>query len=108
MTRSGLLCSSLSTAVATFLLAPSVFAEAGPVIPLPAADAKALELLGDGVVGKAIPAPPLNDLLDWYMGAPGGGEWTYHVLKGEKKEIRVESIKSASERNGPKLILLSL
>jgi len=102
MKTSKLLCSVLAIFAAIGLLAPTVSAEPGPVITLPAADAKALELLGDGVVGKAIPAPPLDDLMAWYMGVPGGGEWTYHVIKGKKKEMRVESIKPASDRVGQK------
>ena len=104
MTISRLLFHVFATVAATSLLAPigSAESESGPVIELPAADAKALELLGDGVIGKAIPAPPLDEPLAWYMGASGGGEWTYHVVKGKKKEMRVETIKPAPERDGQK------
>lgn len=72
----------------------------GPVIPLPADDAKHLELLGKGVVGKPIPAPDIDDLIAWYMGPPGGGSWTYNVTKGDKANARVESIEPAAERAG--------
>ncbi len=102
MTTSRLLCRVLATVAATWLLASIGSAEPGPVIELPAADVEALKLLGEGIVGKAIPAPPLDDLLALYMGTPSGGEWTYHVLKGKKKEMRVESIKPAAARNGQK------
>jgi hypothetical protein len=88
---------------AAALLLPSLATAAdGPVIPLPAKDAKDLELLGKGVVGKAIPTPPLDDLIAWYMGDPSGGEWTYHVIKGKKKDTRVEIIKPAPDRGGQK------
>jgi len=102
MKTSRLLCNVLASVVAISLFAPIVSAEPGPVIPLPAADAEVLELFGDGVVGKAIPAPPMDDLLTWYMGVSGGGEWTYHVIKGKKKEMRVETITPAPERAGQK------
>jgi hypothetical protein len=102
MMTSRLLRTVLAIVAATSLFAPIASAEPGPVIPVPAEDAEVLKLLGDGVVGKAIPAPPLDDLLSWYMGAPGGGEWTYHVIKGKKKEMRVESIEPAPERAGQK------
>jgi hypothetical protein len=73
-----------------------------PVIPLPADVAKDLELLGKGVVGKPIPAPVIDDVIPWYMGSPGGGEWTYDVTKGDKRHSRVETIKPAKARNGQK------
>jgi hypothetical protein len=70
--------------------------------PLPADVAKDLELLGKGVVGKALPAPPLDDLLSWYMGTPKGGTWTYHVTKGKKKHVREETIEPTPDRSGQK------
>lgn len=103
MTTSRRLCRTAIAACAALLLLPSIgSAEAGPVIPLPAEHARVLELLGEGVVGKAIPAPPLDDLVSWYMGGPGGGEWTYHVIKGKQKHMRVETIKVAPDRAGQK------
>ena len=102
MVTSRLLRTVLAIVAATSLFAPIASAEPGPVIPMPAADAEALALLGDGVVGKAIPAPPMDDLVAWYMGAPSGGEWTYHVIKGKQKAMRVESIKPAPDRAGQK------
>jgi len=82
------------------LLVPGVSSADGPIIALPADVAKDLELLGKGVVGKPIPAPAMEDLIEWYMGSPSGGEWTYEVVKGKKKHLRVESIKPAKARNG--------
>jgi hypothetical protein len=96
------LATAITALVAALLLVPIASAEPGPVIALPAADAEALKLLGEGVVGKAIPAPPLGDLQAWYMGDASGGEWTYHVIKGKKKAMRVESITPAPERGGQK------
>ncbi len=96
------LATAITALLAALLLVPIASAQPGPVIALPAADAEALELLGEGVVGKAIPAPPLDDLQAWYVGDASGGEWTYHVIKGKKKEMRVESITPAPERDGQK------
>lgn len=48
---------------------------------------------------NSIPAPPLDELLALYVETPSGGEWTYHVLKGKEKEMRVEP---AAARNGQK------
>lgn len=86
---------------ALMLSLPSV-ALAQAVRPLPPDVAKDLELLGKGVVGKALPAPPLDDLLTWYMGTPMGGTWKYHVIKGKKKHLREETIAPADDRSGQK------
>jgi hypothetical protein len=86
---------------ALILSLPSV-ALAQAARPLPADVAKDLELLGKGVVGKALPAPPLDDLLSWYMGTPKGGTWTYHVTKGKKKHVREETIEPTPDRSGQK------
>jgi len=102
MTKSGLSSTVLATVAVALLLSSISSAESGRVIPLPAADAQALALLGDGVVGKAIPALPLDDLVTSYMGGPGGGEWTYKIIKGKQEEMRVETIKPAPDRNGQK------
>ena len=87
-------------ALAVGLLVPSAALAAGPVIPLPDDVAKDLELLGEGVVGKPVPAPPLDDVIDFYMGSPDGGTFTYHVIKGEKKHIQTETIKPAKDKAG--------
>lgn len=84
--------------LAAGLFLPSVTgaqAEAQKVVPLPDDVAKDLELLGEGIVGKALPAPVLDDVIPWYMGSPYGGEWKYHVTKGEKKHLRTETISPA-------------
>jgi hypothetical protein len=79
--------------------APSLVSAAeGAVIPLPDDVAKDLELLGEGVVGKAVPAPPLDDPVSFYMGGPEGGTFTYHVIKGEKKHIRTHTILPGKDR----------
>lgn len=70
--------------------------------PLPPDVAKDLELFGEGVVGKALPAPPLDDPVTWYMGTPAGGTWTYHVIKGENKHLRKETIKPTDAPSGQK------
>ncbi len=102
MMKSRLLSTSLYLSITALILASAASAADGPVIPLPAKDAKALELLGKGVVGKAIPAPPLDDLVSWYMGTPGGGDWTYNVTKGDVANAHVESIRPAPDRAGNK------
>lgn len=61
-----------------------VFAQAGPVIPLSDADRAQLDaLLGKGVVGEALPSPPLGSV-DVYL-PPEGRAATYRVVtQGEK------------------------
>ena len=69
MTRSFPRRALAALAAALFFSMPVAAAD-GPVIPLPAEVAKDLELFDKGVVGKAIPTPPLDDLIAWYMGDP--------------------------------------
>ena len=88
--------------VALLLLSIPSVGIAQAVRPLPPDVAKDLELLGKGVVGKALPAPPLDDLLAWYMGTPKGGTWTYHVVKGDKKHLQTETIEPSADRSGQK------
>jgi hypothetical protein len=90
----------LATVIGLTALFQAPLALAQDVRPLPPDVAKDLELLGEGVVGKALPAPPLDDLLAWYMGTPKGGSWTYHVIKGDKKHLRIETIAPAEGRSG--------
>jgi hypothetical protein len=89
----------LFSALAACVLLPSI-ASGQKVIPLPDEYAKDLELLGEGVIGKAIPAPNIEDATAYYMGGPGGGEWTYKVLKGEKEQLRSEKITPAKDESG--------
>lgn len=91
----------VALALSLFLL-PAVSLADGPAIPLPADVAKDLELFEKGVVGKPLPTPKLDDLVAWYMGKPSGGEWTYQVVKGKKKHLRVETIKPINDRGGHK------
>ena len=89
--------------VVLLLFSISSVGYAQDVRPLPADVAKDLEPLGKGVVGKALPAPPLDDLLTWYMGTPKGGTWKYHVIEGDKKHIREEAIAPMDGRAGQKM-----
>lgn len=54
----------------------------GRIIPLPPEIAKNLELLGEGVVGKAVPAPDFKDA-DKMLNI-GPGEWKYKIVAGGK------------------------
>jgi hypothetical protein len=69
-------------------------AEAKPV-PLDPDVKKDLALLGDGVVGKALPAPPLDDLAD-YLNL-GSGQWHYEIVHGGKagNKVRTETYAAA-------------
>lgn len=87
------------SALATCLLLPSI-ATGQKVVPLPDKYAKDLELLGEGVIGKAIPAPNIEDPTAYYMGGPGGGEWIYKVLKGEEGHLRSEKITPIKDESG--------
>jgi hypothetical protein len=104
MTHTSLHRSILPALITGLLLCslPVIALAEGPIIPLPDDVAKDLELLGKGVVGKAVPAPPLDDLIGFYMGSPDGGTFTYHVIKGDEKKIRVETIAPANDRAGQK------
>jgi hypothetical protein len=63
---------------------------ADPVIPLESKLAKDLELLGKGVVGKALPAPPVTDVAKYFH--LGDGEWHYDIVHGaDDAKVRVES-----------------
>jgi len=56
--------------------------EQGKIIPLPLEVAKNLELLGEGVVGKAVPAPDFHDA-DKMLNI-GPGVWKYKIVAGGK------------------------
>ena len=76
-------------------------AQAGPVIPLDPKAAKDLAVFGEGVVGKAVPAPVLEDL-ESYLNI-GPGQWIYEIVSGkEGKKVRVESYTAVSDPGGGK------
>jgi hypothetical protein len=56
--------------------------EQGKIIPLPPEVAKNLALLGEGVVGKAVPAPDFKDA-DKMLNI-GPGTWKYKIVAGGK------------------------
>jgi hypothetical protein len=86
--------------MAGWLFAAPVSA-ADPVIPLPPEIAKDLEVLGKGVVGKALPAPTLDDIEKWVD--VGAGKWTYEIVAGdEDTKIRVESYERIDSPEGQK------
>jgi hypothetical protein len=88
---------------AVFLTAPigrDAWAE-GPVLPLPAADEKELTaLLGPGVVGKALPSEPIDDVTRYFplqerapsyrvtAGKTAGETHTLNVAKGKRPNGR--------------------
>jgi hypothetical protein len=90
----------LTTLTAGWLFAAPVSA-ADPVVPLTPEIAKDLEVLGKNVVGKALPAPPLDDI-EKYLDI-GPGKWTYEIVSGdEDTEIRVESYERIDSPEGHK------
>ncbi len=83
------------------LAAPDASTKAGPIIPLPPDVAKDLEVFGEGVVGKAVPAPPLEDL-EHYLNI-GPGQWKYKIVSGKDgKNVRVESYTAIPDSTGDK------
>jgi hypothetical protein len=70
------------------------------VIPLPPDVAKDLELLGKGVVGKALPAPPITDIHEYAN--LGSGSWEYKIVAGGKagKEVRSEHYEKMPKKDG--------
>ena len=71
-----------------------------PVIPLPAAVAKDLAVLGEGVVGKALPAPPIDDIREYLNLGPGS--WDFQIVAGGKEgqKVRTESYKRMPDQQG--------
>ncbi|MGH0036202.1 MAG: hypothetical protein ACQGVK_14340 [Myxococcota bacterium] len=65
-----------------FLSAPALAAD-GPVVPLDDDARKELALLGDGVVGKPLPAPSFTDPTP-YLNL-GEGAWSYSIVAGKEK-----------------------
>jgi hypothetical protein len=92
---------ALLVSIALLPLAPSI-AGAGdaPVIPLPADVAKDLELLGKGVIGKALPAPPITNVREYLSLGPG--EWEYEIVHGGKdgKKVRAEHYEKMPDHKG--------
>jgi hypothetical protein len=82
------------------ILSVSVFAaDQGKVVPLSAEEQKALALLGEGVVGKALPAYPIEDagkFLDLQA-----GPHTFRIVSGKDKEkSQVETYTSLGAKDG--------
>ncbi len=89
-------------AVVPFFLLLSVSALAadqGKVVPLSAEDQKAVALLGEGVVGKALPAYPIEDagkFLDLQA-----GPHTFRVVSGKDEgKLQVETYTSLGAKDG--------
>jgi hypothetical protein len=65
-----------------------------PVVALPAQARAALAPLGEGVVGAALPAPPIEDPARLRHLEPG--TWTYRILaganRGQLQSVRVERV----------------
>jgi hypothetical protein len=74
-------------------------ADEGKVVPLSAEDQEALALLGEGVVGKALPAHPIEDagkLLDLQA-----GPHTFRIVSGKDKgKMQVETYTSLGAKDG--------
>ena len=91
----------VGAAVPLFLIVSiSAFAaDQGKVVPLSAEDQKALALLGEGVVGKALPAQPIEDagkFLDLKA-----GPHTFRVVSGKDKgKMQVETYSSLGTKDG--------
>jgi hypothetical protein len=69
--------------------APIALAADAAVIPLPPDFAKDLKILGKGVVGKALPAPPITDVHEFLN--LGSGSWEYKIVHGGKAGQKVRS-----------------
>jgi hypothetical protein len=81
------------------LSASALAADEGKVVPLSAEDQKALALLGEGVVGKALPAQPIEDagkFLDLKA-----GPHTFKIVAGKDQgKTQVETYSSLGAKNG--------
>ena len=69
---------------------------------LGAEDRKDLALLGEGVVGNALPAPPLEKLEEYL--SFGAGEWKYQIVHDKKHgaRVRTETYTPLPDRDGMK------
>jgi hypothetical protein len=75
---------SILVVVAIMIGIRGLFADTGKVIPLPSGDKAILEqVLGSGVVGKAIPAMPIADTSQYVHLQEAS--WTFRYTSGKKK-----------------------
>jgi hypothetical protein len=73
-------------------------ADQGKVIPISPEDKKELALLGEGVVGKALPARPITDP-EKYLNL-GSGTWEFKIVSGKKKgKTQAESYSKLADRS---------
>jgi hypothetical protein len=85
-----------AAAAAFLLLSTPAGADDGKVIPLSDEMRKNLALLGDGVVGKALPAPTVTDPAP-YLNL-GDGSWDFQIVAGKDKgKTQKESYKQEGE-----------
>jgi len=84
----GILCTSTS------------HADDAPVIPLPPEIAKDLELFGKGVVGRALPAEPIEDVHE--IANLGSGVWEYEIVHGgdDGDKVKRESYERLPDEKG--------
>jgi len=74
-------------------------ADEGKVVPLSGEDRKALALLGEGVVGKALPAHPIEDV-GKFLGLQEGAH-TFKIVAGKDQgKSRVETYTSLGAKDG--------
>jgi hypothetical protein len=101
--RLSLVAASLAWLLISVSWAPPSHASDSVAIPLPAEVAKDLELLGKGVVGKALPAPPITNVHDYAN--LGNGTWEYKIVHGGKdgKEVRIESYEKMPDKDGAEI-----
>jgi hypothetical protein len=67
--------------IGLLLLAPLSALGEGPLIPLSEENKKDVALLGEGVVGKAVPAEPIVDLT--HLAGIRQGTWEYRIVSGD-------------------------
>jgi hypothetical protein len=72
-----------AAAASILLLSTPAGADEGKVIPLSDEIRKDLALLGEGVVGKALPAPIVTDVAQYRN--LGGGTWEFQIVAGNDK-----------------------
>ncbi len=91
---------AISWLVAGCVASAPAWAESDPAIPMPEKFAKDLELFGDGVVGKALPAPAITDIREYLN--QGKGTWEYQILKGGKagQKVRSEKYEQLPDEDG--------
>jgi hypothetical protein len=97
----GFLLGVLLTLGATATIAATAETQ-GEIFPLPPEVAKNLELFGEGVIGKPVPAPPLEDIET--MLNIGPGVWQYDIIAGGKDgaKVRTETYTEAEDYQGNK------